>query len=335
MVSSPVFASSSQHVTTLNESLEKDSNAVYCPIFYFIWDILKEKIVKENKIEFQEPSDFIKFLNNSSYSADNFLKEYFWADIILGYEGFDINNYIKEKNKEKFQEDIKELEQKFKEYDAVGYSAFFKNIFFYFKFYEIEKGIDFFSETGYVKNVPAFGLIEYKTDYDWDISNQINILDFINDDDFIIKINLPDKDVDLILAKIPKKDNFDLMWKDCLGRINNNKLDSFHKGYSIIIPKVEFYRDEDFPGIKGKGLLNKEKQGWFFSAFITQIGFQMNNLGIKDMAGQGNFVLTRNIYLQEKEAKDIKRFIFDKPFLIALRKKGQAEPFFLLWINNI
>ena len=332
-----VFAQDSgvQYVYDISEKIELNKNYVYCPVIQSTWDQLKEDIVNDSPIQMTFSYPLIDKLNQGLVKKEEILDKDSAAYLVLGYKGEDISKTINIRNKEKFL-DIPEYKKKFKDYDAVGYNVFYKKIEFYYNFYDLDEKYNFIGSKGEITKVSGFGIQNYSANEDWKIVGQIKVLNYKDKDHFVVSIETLDKESELILAKIDKRNSFKDLWLECLHYIEKPKGDWFRKGNSIIIPKIDILFEQSFKEFENNAVKNEnsEANGWFFSDFILNIYFNMMNEKKEDTKKDNNFFLTQNIHMKNISEKIEKRdFIFNKPFLVVVKKKNSDWPYFMAWID--
>ncbi len=189
-------------------------------------------------------------------------------------------------------------------------------------------------------NVKSFGLENFSSEE----SNQVKILYYKNDDDFIIKLLPKDTLHEIIIMKSSQvlnsmaemnnlvmnlieigkkeKDNSSLNWKYNLADED-----------IVVIPKFNFNIKADFDKIIGSklksGVRNLEVfAAWQKNAFILdESGAEIESeavIAICDSAGPPRII----------EKPKPKKMILDKPFLLFMQKKGSNFPYFGLWSAN-
>ena len=174
--------------------------------------------------------------------------------------------------------------------------------------------------------VAAFSNLSFlKTDK---YKSGLQIYDFKNENDFILKIDSKDSLNEVFLAKIqnPKK-TIDETYFDVIKRVKSGKKFYFEKGMEVRIPYLSFSLSESFTQLKNKVILNSKPKGKMISEAIQQIDFNMDHksISIKSIA---------NIEVDEWASNPNKLFLFDKPFMIIVKEKNAKLPYFVVWISN-
>ncbi len=85
----------------------------------------------------------------------------------------------------------------------------------------------------------------------------------------------------------------------------------------LLVPNLSFLIDHRFPEIEGKDV----------SVAIQSIRFELSRFGAE---------LESRAALSAPGAKKViaKVMIFDRPFLICMKKRGATRPFFVMWVGN-
>ncbi len=166
----------------------------------------------------------------------------------------------------------------------------------------------------------------------------IKIINYENDDKFIVSIVLEDDSNELILAKgYDMKDPDALLLKinKCSNRINLTKDDYFK------VPNIKFKYERKYHCFENK--INKDKNSEIIKIrkISEDIDFDMNNIGTTTriiskmlVAHPGMLGGPKDNSYTEKVEITHKWIILDKPYWIIMKKKNSSRPFFIIGINN-
>ncbi|SMC15980.1 hypothetical protein SAMN02745134_00002 [Clostridium acidisoli DSM 12555] len=178
----------------MNSQIVTGNNLVYCSTFQLAWNELKDNIIKGNIIIDGNPAG-VNFLNEGLSTKNDISEKYYLA--MAGYNKDDIIGKINRNLKEKFGGSAPKVTEKlvYPE-DILAYSYLNVDLQFMYKFNELNQPINF-------KNtkVKAFGIKKYNYS-DAKIGNQVNILYYKNDSDFIINLKTQNSKDEIILANI-------------------------------------------------------------------------------------------------------------------------------------
>lgn len=211
--------------------------------------------------------------------------------------------------------------------DFVAYAYLYKNLAFAQPF-EDNSPLDFskskvknFGFTTNFQRLPD-GLIE-----------QVSICDYQSPDDFVIKLKTKSRDDELIMAKIPPASTLQATIDNVLQRATTNKPVMPIAGDLLAVPKLNFDLSGDFPALEGLILqpgLTAHVKNLKTKTVKQLIRFQLNENGailkseaVVAMAASAVFAKPEPHYM-----------IFDKPFLILMKRSDSAKPYFSLWVGN-
>ena len=93
----------------------------------------------------------------------------------------------------------------------------------------------------------------------------------------------------------------------------------------LLIPNILFDVTHHFKELEGRDklLLNPGFGGLWSSTALQQVRFKLDRSGAELSSEAKHMYAPLNRY-----------FIFDRPFLIVMKKRGAAEPFFVMWVDN-
>jgi hypothetical protein len=99
----------------------------------------------------------------------------------------------------------------------------------------------------------------------------------------------------------------------------------------LLVPAMRWRIDHDFTEIEGsetdKLLLNSGHEEEWIDPAKQLIDFQL------DASGAGLKSETRMLS-GESAGPNPRHFVFDRPFLIVMKKRGAEQPFFVMWVDN-
>ena len=293
--------SETEFIPTPENKIGADKNAVYCVTLLYAWNEVRNKIDKP--LIMDKDLYGLTLLNNSkSYIGALQDGEYSASGDIEG------DVVIANAEFEKFLP----FELKLTEYD------------------------DFltFDNT----KVAAFGTCGY----DYNLSKIIKIVYYKNDDNFIIKLLPKDKENEIILYKSDKKFNtMDEMYADILVKTELEKKEMENKksewkyymkeGDCLIIPKFKFNIETNYSTMEGKQFSTvsgtyKIEKAWQRTAFLLDESGAV-------VESEAEEIAVAEIEEDYNKPKP-KKMIFDKPFLLILKRVDGKDPYFGLWTVN-
>ncbi len=288
---------------TLEHGISNDKNSVYCATLLFAWDEIRKKLGTPLTVS-DEHVD-LKLLNEST-TFNNVLK----SDEYIANGEIEGNRIITR-------------------------AEFNKSLPFETKLENFSNKLVFDGQ-----KVSSFGVTGKNERKQLKI---INIRYYENDDNFIVELFLKNHEHEIIFFKSNK--SFSSM-TDMVSEIDklieigklertdekNNWKYYFQRDDEIIIPKFNFNVETNYPTLEGKQFTAKEQTfdietAWQRTAFILdEIGAEIKSESFATVRSDGSFMTTG-------EPKP-KKMIFDKPFLIMLKRTETKNPYFGLWVAN-
>lgn len=175
--------------------------------------------------------------------------------------------------------------------------------------------------------VASFGLAQYMSGHpsDDNLAQQVSVLDYKSDDDFVLELFTTSAADRLILAKISPAATLQSTLVQVLGRIKQAQPTSLQKLETLMIPVIELDRTRRFPELCESKLHapNQAVNGQSLSLVEQQIRFRLDETGA-ELESKAIFV----------SALPPRKLIFDKPFLLMLIRQDASMPYFVLWVNN-
>jgi len=161
------------------------------------------------------------------------------------------------------------------------------------------------------------------------IAEQVTVLDYKNNDDFIVELKTTAENDQLILAKIPSKETLLETVKNVERRILKGKSSKLTDEEIIRVPVLDFDMLREYNELCGDTILAKDKDinGTTIDIAAQSIRFKLDEKGAV-LKSEGIMISIGASTLE------IRSFIFDKPFLILLKRRNAENPYFTLWVGN-
>ena len=172
-------------------------------------------------------------------------------------------------------------------------------------------------------------------------NNQIDILYYENDNNFIIKLQPKDPNHEILLY-LPKQkpetlsqafENFKALRKKGNRERKSNWRYEMILGDYIVIPKLSFNIESEYNSMTGSKIIAGSGNLPFeISEMKQQTAFMLDEYGAK-IEGQA----TAEVATADEGRKDKpipKKLHFNKPFLIMLKRKDSPNPYFAMWVEN-
>jgi len=171
-----------------------------------------------------------------------------------------------------------------------------------------------------VVSVKAFGLKNFSESNQRDTLHlrQVSILDYRNDDDFVLRLNTLCVDDELILAKVKPLATLDATINAVAKRAQrpyNDKRARLQDDEDMIVPIINLDIESRFAGLEAPGW--RARQVIRFR--LDESGAKLESFAYYDGLGIGG---------------NPREFVFDKPFLVYLKRRDSDNPYFVMWIEN-
>lgn len=289
-------------VITLENPISENKNSIYAPAFLYAWDKIKDElkfpIIADNKnsIDFN--------LLNKSVSHKNSLTDKEYTVISEVTDG------------------------------TIMVKAFFnKTLPFETKLQVSEKPI-IFNKT----KVSAFGMYSYNSD----VAKATQILYYKDDNNFILKLVPKDKQHKIILVK--GLDKYQTL-KDAINLTNElialgEKEQADGKlswKYQITqedifsIPSIKFNIETNYKNIEGQYFKAGENRRHSVITAYQRTGFILNENGA---VVESEAIIAVDSAVAKPIIKYPKKMIFDRPFLIIIKRGDKINPYFVMNVAN-
>jgi hypothetical protein len=311
-------------VPTLDTPIPEGKSAIWCASFQMSWNRLKDEVGK-GPIKIQGAEAIADRLNRAEESEDDLDKE----------SSYSAAGFIKKGIIEKIQTD---MAQKFPEVPmpefrrdpldvAVAYAYLKAEVRFKHAFFNNpEPGFTFRDENP--SEVRFFGLAGKEAAEE--LRNQVELL-FFKHEDYSYAIDLCKSSApnQLVLASLPKKSSLSQLLSD-LEKKSTDYLSQDHQvrfehSDLLLVPNMHWRIEHEFKEIEGadKPLLNPSMQGTWIDQAIQVIEFELDRKGAR-VASEAREITHKGGHL----------FVFNRPFLLYMKKRGAKHPFFVMWVDN-
>jgi hypothetical protein len=207
--------------------------------------------------------------------------------------------------------------------DILAYSFLLKTLLFEQKFDEINNFS--FKTLHQTTPVEAFGT-KIRIDSPRNLLRQIYIMHYKNPSEFTVILETKTDFITLAMLE-PRK-----TLKETLCTTTSGKPQMMKKNERLEIPKISLNLLQDFPECYGKVLLNGKKTNYTITKALQAIKFDLNEEGAEVRSEAAiETKLGRLPPIMEERPRE---YLFQKPFLIALKQKASNPPYFVAWIGN-
>lgn len=320
-VSVKYFDNTNINRTTITPHMEVKidvyNNIIYCSTFQLSWNEIKN--ILGGNIELENSSEIDLYLNRSLSTNKDLSDSSYVAVGGLIKDGVEdtINNQLSDKFKNANLVNFDGLGEK----DIVAYSYLFKKLEFETEFESIKDPL-FFDDV-FNSEIKAFGIEKY-SNFNKKMGQQVEIIDYVDDNDFIISLKTKSLNDELILAKVAPDETLLSTIESVGERIDNGYRSELIKDDILIIPKFSFDISYEYNELKNQHVINEGFEDYLISQALQDISFNLNEEGA---------VLESKAFLSMIKAAP-RCLVFDQPFLLYMKEKDAEYPYFAMWVNN-
>lgn len=306
--------------------IEKGKNLVYCSTFQLAWNELKDNIIKGDIIISGEGND--AELMNKSLSTQKDISENDYV-AMAGYNKNNIIGTINNSLKDKFGEKAPVITEKLDSPDDIfAYAYLDKELKFMYMFDPLKKKISFNND-----NVDGFGIDKFQdNEQDEKLASQVEILDYKDDSNFIINLKAKDTNDQIILAELQPERTLVNTINEVNSRINSGQKEKLVSGDTLQIPSIHFNTMKEFSQFERRYLKNEGFTDYEIIKAVQNIKFNLDRNGA-EIESDARIVMSKSMPSSIMIIKT-KELVFDKPFLLMLKKNNSIFPYFAIWVEN-
>ncbi len=315
-------------VPTLETKLSDKKSSVWCATLQLAWD--EANALMKNKIAMEDQDPEVEILNNNPYPEKCINPKYYYAG--AGYVADGFHEKMLKELKKKFGN--QNFEQYFPKPSPVSNflacSYLDATIPFRLKFNNFESKRPFIGADAKVYKSKWFGFSREKA---LNFGKSGSIISWQNEDNFSLSLNSRIKSEQIILFMGPKPDNFKNAINQLAKKIEINKT---AKGYekmlldigasdTLMIPHISLNTSTNFDQFCKRTVTTPSFHGHYIDSCQQSIKLQLDNSGAR-VKSSSTFV--------EYGFRGPRKYIFDKPFMVLLWRKGAPLPYLALWVND-
>lgn len=319
---------------TADQPLNADRNHLWSASFQMAWDQLKQEL--GGPVLLEGPHAVVDSLNATSFDTDSLspMSTFTAVTTISEKEDAELIAQIREKFPDVRPKlhDVPDAEIRVRLYSLIR-----KQMPFEVVFDRLDAPLDF-QNSSFSASVNSFGHDPAQSQQaDLVYSGQVEILDDLGDDDFIVRLNTSgDQQDQIVLAMIPAEKSLQAMWQVVQHRIthpnprHDRKL--LESNETLQIPVMEFSLQKHFAELEGQSITGLGYSAVLALAF-TEIRLRLDETGA-DFLSVSEAAFFGEFGGAEFNPDRVRRLIVNRPFFVALTEAGAAEPYFLAWIAN-
>lgn len=290
-------------IPTIEHKINQDRNAVYSVSLLYAWNQLRNEI--KNPIEVSEKDVQLHLLNKSNSFIDALKKNEYTSSGT-------VDNY-----------------------NIIIRAEFSKSLTFETKLQDLENKLVYDGQ-----KVASFGVIGNSN---YEQLKNIKIRYYKDDDNFLITLLPKDKQHEILLFKSAQifysmtdmLVEIDRLTKIGAAERNEDQLSwkyYFMDEDELVIPKFNFNIKTDYPSLTGRSFKAGQNQYQIESVW-QRTAFILNENGA-EIESEADIDVATDAMDEDYQQPRPKKMIFDKPFLILLKRTESKNPYFGLWTVN-
>lgn len=317
-------------VATLDARVEEGMNTIWCASFVAAWKSIERDITKE-PVALEGDPEIATVLNNAQDPSQYVPASNLYA--IAGWTNKGIQEQIR-----------KDLRQKFPTKQApefldipngsfLAYAYLEVNLPFTYKFKRNHEALLFTDSSGERTSVTSFGLPESVFN-DPRQKSQPKVLYHELDEnqeaiEFAIDLDKRSQEDQIVVAYISPESTLEESVKKVQERIAEAEAseDGYDSPTVLLVPDTVWQIAHRFTEIEGHKFSNPTMKGQTISRAFQYTQFRLDHEGavLKSEAGMDS----------ASEHPEFKRhYIFDRPFLLYMKKRDADKPYFVMWVAN-
>ncbi|MBW8381291.1 MAG: hypothetical protein K0M69_02050 [Youngiibacter sp.] len=305
-------------VPVLNVPLES-GNVIWSVTFQLAWNELVENVIREG-ILLESERAYSTELNLIKQKKESLDEADYIAMVGMGREG--IVDKVNAELEKKFGEGGKwKVESKVDPESYLAFAFLKKSVAFAENFEKVTKGLDF---KGTV--VQSFGIMEEGDAVRrGKLEEQVEILYYKNDEEFIVRLKDKDDREELYLAKLPAEDTLEGLLEKAISL--EGEPVAMTKYDKLNVPLIAIDMRKDYETLIGQYLMNKGFEDYFIGSALQRMEFVLNESGAA-LKSKAEIVLDKSV------PPPSKNLILDDSFLLYMVEKGKADPYLVIYVDN-
>jgi hypothetical protein len=312
----------------LDAPITKGTSVLWCGTFQLAWNEACQ--LTGGDLQFNPNNVIVASLNKHAFTKESLDPGSYVA--IAGFAGDEIDVKIQRAIEDKFQGSFKPRFIPAKaltprSQDFVAYACLYKKLSFSVPFERLDEVL-IFGGIG----VPAFGLGYYKASME-NLYPQVLILDYQNENDFVIELKTKTQGDRIILAKLEPRSNLAETIASVGERISRGQPESAMTNDLLLVPRMDFDLTREYSEIEYLHLIPKATNvatDLILRSAVQNTKFEMNEKGV-ELKSEAHMAFA---CAQREQPIPKHKMIFDQPFFVLLQRADAKMPYFALWVDN-
>jgi hypothetical protein len=320
-------------VPALDTPMPKDKNVVGCGTLQLAWNRLGKDVLHELP-NVQAAEAIVSRLNRTQFKEDDLPPGSYLATAGFAKDG--VVEKVKAEMKQRFHKEV-EIEA-MKPNDILAYAYLEASAAFTIPFFDNRERFHFRESSGKDTEVTSFG-IEEKHEYAYDeLREQIDVLYWLRNEhepepvEFVVDLCRDSKPNQIVVACVPPRatlaetlDDVEKKTQEFARQHQEKYGRKFGVRDVLLVPNLNWEVRHHFAELEGtdKRLLNTGFTGYHIAEAMQTIRFKLDRSGAELASEAQVFCLPIPTH-----------FVFNRPFLIVVKKRGAERPFFVMWVDN-
>jgi hypothetical protein len=319
-------------VPTLDTPCPPGKNVIWCSSFQLAWNEVRDKVIRA-PLEVVGAEEVAARLNAAKQSGSDLEPSSFYAS----------GGWVEAGIREKIQKDMAvkfpgHVLPDFSRFDSgiLAYSYLAACVPFKCPFRQVDDGLVFHGSQGGGTAVEAFGLSEIDESRYQKIREQVAVLycrwsDAPNSRhemvEYVLDLCRYSQPYEVVVAMVEPKgslaqilEHVRLQISESMRRANSQGAQAFGRNDVLEVPEMVWRIDHRFSELIGRDVANV---GMPIVEALQTTAFRLDCSGA---------MLRSEATLAVKSSP--KYFLFDRPFLVYMQKRGAEQPFFVMWVDN-
>jgi hypothetical protein len=320
-------------VATLDTPMEKGRNTIWCASFLAAWKSLEVDLAGE-PLTMQGSPPVAASLSSASDPRPDISPECLYA--VAGSVKNGIVEQICRDLVKKFPGKTAPAFPGLLPDDLVAYAYLEVSLNFSIPYLQNNKPMIFTDSSGNKTELRSFGICPGDTAPD-KLCEQPEIL-YVTADannrwkwtECVIDLDRTSRTDQIVVAAVEQRPSLAETMKYVEERIAEARKDESLRGAGmvkvLVVPDIAWRISHHFAQLEGQEFSNEKLKGMRIAAARQDTEFRLNRKGAH---------LKSESYLLMKACVSIsKNFIFDRPFLLYMKKRGADRPYFVMWVDN-
>ena len=319
-------------VPTLDTPVAAGKNVIWCSSFQIAWDRLKNDVVKA-PVQVKGAETVAKRLNEAPQSEKDLMPESYYA--AAGYINKGIADQVRSAMAQKFPA-VAPPQFNAPPEAVVAYAYMAADVKFTIPFFENRKELVFKSSTGEGTAVSSFG-VRAEDDYAYyQLRKQVGLLysKYRENaprglEEFVVDPCRDSSPNQVLLACIKPeatlRETVAALEQRLASSTGDRHRETLGPNDVILVPNVLWEITHHFRELEGKDKLlsNPGFEGLYLDTALQAIHFRLDRCGA-ELASEAKV-----LYMPIPTY-----YVFDRPFLIYMKRRDAKEPFFVMWVAN-